>query len=91
VTEIELIDRAQRVLAEQPAVARQWIEEHARRFPGGTFAQEREAIAIEALVGEGRLVEANARAAQFRSKFPESAYLRRVDAVLRSSKTRQTH
>lgn len=85
-TEIELIDRAQRALAQQPAVARQWIDEHARRFPEGTFAQEREAIAIEALVGEGRLLEARSRAAQFRTKFPQSAYLRRIEAVLRNPK-----
>jgi hypothetical protein len=89
VTEIELIDRAQRSLAHQPAVARQWVEEHMKRFPEGTFAQERETIAIEAFVGEGRLIEARTRAAQFRARFPESAYLRRIDAVLRSPKTRE--
>jgi hypothetical protein len=88
VSEIELIDRAQRALAQQPAVAREWIGEHMKRFPDGTFTQERETIAIEAFVGEGRLVEAKARAAQFRARFPESAYLRRIDAVLRNPKAR---
>jgi hypothetical protein len=87
VAEIELIDRAQRALLRQPAVARQWVEEHMRRFPDGTFVQERETVAIEALVREGRLVEARARAFQFRTRFPQSAYLRRIDAVLRSPKT----
>ena len=91
ITEFELIDRAQRALAQQPAVARRWLEEHTRRFPDGTYAQEREAIAIEALVGEGRLVEAHGRAAQFRTNFPQSAYLRRIDAVLRNPKGRPSN
>jgi hypothetical protein len=89
VPEFELIDRAQRALARQPAMARRWVDEHLRRFPDGTFVQERETVAIEALVGEGRLVEARARASQFRATFPESAYLRRIDAVLRGPKARE--
>ena len=90
-SEIELIDRAQRALARQPAVARQWVDEHARRFPDGTFVQERETVAIEALVGEGRFPEARARASQFRTRFPQSAYLRRIDAVLRIAKTPESN
>jgi hypothetical protein len=89
-TEIELIDRAQRALAHQPAVARQWVDEHMRRFPEGTFVQEREAVAIEALVREGRMVEARTRAIQFRTRFPESAYLRRIEAWLRSPRTQES-
>jgi hypothetical protein len=89
-TEIELIDRAQRALAHQPTVARQWVDEHMRRFPDGTFVQEREAVAIEALVREGRMVEARTRAGQFRTRFPESAYLRRIDAWLRSPRTQES-
>jgi hypothetical protein len=89
-TEIELIDRAQRALARQPAVARQWVDEHTRRFPAGTFVQEREAVAIEALVREGRMVEARARAVQFRTRFPESAYLRRIEAWLRGPRTQES-
>ena len=91
VPEFELIDRAQRALARQPAMARRWIDEHMRRFPDGTFVQEREAVAIEALVGEGHLVEARARASQFRVRYPQSAYLRRIDAVLRGPKAREPH
>jgi len=89
-TEIELIDRAQRALAHQPKVARQWLDEHMRRFPDGTFVQERETVAIEALAREGRLVEARARASEFRTRFPQSTYLRRIDAVLRGHKTRDS-
>lgn len=68
-------------------MARQWVDEHMRRFPDGTFVQERETVAIDALVREGHLVEARARAFQFRTRFPQSAYLRRIDVVLRSPKT----
>ena len=89
-TEIELIDRAQRALAHQPSVAQKWVEEHMRRFPEGTFVQEREAVAIEALVREGRMVEAGTRGAQFRARFPESAYLRRIDTWLRSPRNQES-
>ena len=37
-------------------------DEHAARFPAGVLAQEREVIAIEALVRLGRMKEARARA-----------------------------
>jgi hypothetical protein len=80
--EVALLDRAQAALASRPADALASCDEHARRFPSGTLVQEREVLAIDALVRLGRRDEAEARAARFRQAFPRSGHLRRVDALL---------
>ncbi|MET0792442.1 MAG: hypothetical protein ABW061_13055, partial [Polyangiaceae bacterium] len=56
--------------------------EHAREFPAGVLTQEREVIAIDALLRLGRRSEAEARAASFHRQFPASAHGRRVDVLL---------
>lgn len=58
------------------------VDEHARRFPRGQFAEEREAFAVQALVGVGRVPEARARAEAFHRRFPRSALGSSVDASL---------
>jgi hypothetical protein len=80
--EVALLDRAQASLAGRPADALASCEEHARRFPKGTLVQEREVLAIDALLRLGRREEAEARAARFRLGFPRSGHLRRVEALL---------
>jgi outer membrane protein assembly factor BamD (BamD/ComL family) len=65
-----------------PAEALRALEEHRARFPQGTFAQEREVLAIEALVRLGRRAEAEARAAAFARQFPGSAHRRRIAVLL---------
>jgi hypothetical protein len=45
------------------------------------MSQEREMIAITALVRLGRQEEAYARAERFRRNYPKSAYLRQIDKV----------
>jgi hypothetical protein len=81
-SEVAILNRAQRIVARDPAGALSLAEDHARRFPSGALAQEREFIAIEALLGLGRRAEASARAAQFRAAFPGSAHARRLDLLL---------
>lgn len=49
-----------------------------RRFSAGYFAQEREAIAIAALVRLGRLAEARVRAGAFLATYPRSAFAARI-------------
>jgi hypothetical protein len=49
-----------------------------QRFPSGLFAQEREAIAIGALVRLGRLGEARTRARAFLASYPRSAFAERI-------------
>lgn len=58
------------------------VDEHARSWPSGMLGQEREMLRIEALVGLGRKSEAKALADAFRKANPNSAYTRRLDALV---------
>jgi len=80
--EVALLDRAQASLPASPADTLARCDEHARRFATGTLVQEREVLAIDALLRLGRRGEAEARAARFRQSFPRSGHLRRVEALL---------
>ncbi|HEY4013510.1 MAG TPA: hypothetical protein VGM06_09245 [Polyangiaceae bacterium] len=80
-----LLDIARRDLAQgEAAQALALTETHARRFPHPELAEEREAIAIQALVLEGRSDEARARAAKFRARAPNSLFLPAVEASVAS-------
>jgi hypothetical protein len=81
-TEAHLLQRAQDALSGGPAQALALTEAHASRFPAGALGQEREVVAIQALVRLGRLEEARARGARFAAAFPGSAHRRRIDALL---------
>jgi hypothetical protein len=59
-------------------------DEHARRFPHPQLGEEREAIAIQALVIAGRYDDARERARQFRAASPDSLFLPVVEASLAS-------
>lgn len=54
----------------------------AREFPNGALAQEREALAIEALRASGRLPEARARAGAFLARYPASPHASSVRRAL---------
>jgi predicted acylesterase/phospholipase RssA len=56
--------------------------EHASTYPNSALAQEREVIAIEALVTLGRPAEAKARVAEFRAKWPTSSHLLRIEQLV---------
>jgi hypothetical protein len=58
------------------------LNEHRARFLHGAFEQEREVLAIEALVRLGRRAEAQGRAASFEAAFPHSAHRRRIAVLL---------
>ena len=57
-TEIQLLQRAQDALAGSPATALDLINRHIARFPNAGLGQEREVIAVDALVRLGRIGEA---------------------------------
>jgi hypothetical protein len=80
-SEVELLQTASTVLGGNPAEALQLCEEHRRFYPSGAMSQEREMIAVTALVRLGRQDEAYARAERFRLNYPKSAYLRQIDKV----------
>ncbi len=81
--ELLLIDDAHRALqrgaAEEALVL---LRGHASRFQAGTLAQEREVLAIEALVLLGRRAEAQQRAEDFQAKYPTSSHLVRLQKLL---------
>jgi hypothetical protein len=80
-----LIDDARARLAAGDATgALARAADHARQFPKAQLEEEREAIAIQALVLASRPDEARARADAFRARWPRSVYLSAVDAATRS-------
>jgi hypothetical protein len=81
-TEPGLLEQARRALHVDPARALALADRHELRYPSGALVPDREAIAIEALVGLGRLDEARARAGHFFRAFPGSVHQRHVEALL---------
>jgi hypothetical protein len=73
--ELRLLERAQQALRADPARALVFAEEHRQRFARGQFAQEREMIAIEALVSLGQSERAATRARAFARRYPDSSHL----------------
>ena len=55
------------------------LAKHARRFPRGRLAEEREALRVRSLLAAGRTAEAHRVAAAFATEFPRSALLQRLD------------
>ena len=83
--ETAMIDRAHAALARGEArTALEAAEAHARRFPRGQLAENREGVAIQALVTLGRADEARARAAAFRRRWPDGLLRDAVEAAVRS-------
>ena len=60
------------------------LDEHAKKFPRGVLAEEREGLAVQALVGAARYEDARRRGGRFREKYPQSALLPGVLEALRS-------
>jgi hypothetical protein len=79
-----LVERARvALLRRAPADALAAVEEHARRFPRGQLAEEREALAVQCLAALGRGDDARTRAEVFHRRFPQSALGAVVDAAAR--------
>ncbi len=80
--ELRLLSQAQDALGQAPARALAMTSEHARQFPSGVFAQEREVIAIEALLKLRRTDDATRRGSAFLSTFASSTHAPRVLQML---------
>jgi hypothetical protein len=74
-TELHLLELAQQALQGDPARALAIAERHRHRFAHGQFAQEREMLAIQALVALGQHDRAAARARAFARSYPDSSHL----------------
>jgi hypothetical protein len=81
-SEVELLKNARSALAADPLQAFALTEQCKGRSPNGAFAQEREYIAIVALLRLGRANDARSRASSFRVHYKNSAYLPRLSAML---------
>jgi hypothetical protein len=81
--ERSLVDRARTALGRgQSSDALAALDAHAARYPHGRLSEEREALAVEALARSGRMDLALARAARFRTSYPNSVFRGVVDAAL---------
>ncbi len=81
-----LIDTARSALSRgRAADALRAADDHARQFPRGRLAEERETMAIQALLLTGRRSDAEARGQRFHKAYPGSLYGNAVDALLAPS------
>jgi len=81
-SEASFLRRTQAALSRDPARALGMTARHAELYPRGFLLQERDVIAIDALVRLGRLDEARARAAEFHARYPQSAHASRIATIL---------
>ena len=83
--ERRVLDSARERLAQGDGTgALEHLDDHARRFPHATLAEEREALAIQALVNLGRYDDARRRADAFRTRWSNSVYAAAVKATMAS-------
>lgn len=86
--ELAIIDAARAALAaKQPETTLKQVQIYARRFHGGNFAEEAQALEIQALAAVGRRDEATAKGQRFLDSHPGSAYERRVRSALATEVT----
>lgn len=80
-----LLEQARIALARgRPAAALQALERHAAEDPADRWREEREVLAIQALVSLGRGEEARRRATQFVRRYPESLFRPVVERAVRA-------
>ena len=78
-----LLDPARRALAAgEPQACLTELAKHARAFPSGKLAEEREAMTINALVGVGRYAQAREKAEIFSRRYPRSFLMPSVEAAI---------
>ena len=81
-----LLEDARQALARHaPGRALARLRDHGTEFPDGTLAEEREALAVQALVASGDRRAARARATNFRDHYSDSIFLDLVDELVPTS------
>lgn len=81
-SEWQLVRQAREALVSDPDASLRLTDEHARRYPHGALAQEREVIAVDALVRLGRRDDAKARADVLLRRFPQTAHRAHIESLL---------
>lgn len=84
--EARSLEHARELLARSPAEALSLLTRHAREFPDGTLAVERELLTVDALLRLGRRSEAEARGRALQGRAPGSLYERRLEKMLGGAK-----
>jgi len=59
-----------------------FLMSHERQFPAGDLTEERERLAIEALLAQGRRALAEQRAQRFHRRYPRSGYWSQIEQLL---------
>jgi hypothetical protein len=81
--ELDLLRRAHAALRRHDSnSALELVDQHAHDYPQGVFAQEREVLAVQALLKKQCRPEAIARAQQFIGRFADSAYAFRMRGLI---------
>jgi hypothetical protein len=81
-SEWQLVRQAREALGADPSASLRLTAEHARLYPRGALTQEREVIAVDALVRLGRRQEAEARAGALLRQSPQTAHRAHIEALL---------
>lgn len=81
-SELALLRRARAALRRDPVAALSLAQQHARDYPHGVFVQEREVLALEALLKQRRSAEAMERAERFVTEQAGSPYALRIREML---------
>jgi hypothetical protein len=79
--EPSLMEKIRASAKSAPASALTLSQEGERRFGDSTFAEERSALAIEALINQDRIGAARSRAYQFLERYPNGPYSAHVAAM----------
>jgi hypothetical protein len=79
------VAEARETLGRSPAAALALLERHRQTYPRGALVEEREVLAVEALLRLGRRARAESRAQAFLERFPSSAYRRRLGELIGTS------
>jgi hypothetical protein len=82
IAELVLLERARRIMARDPARTLALTEQHRTSFRTPNFAEERELLAIEALVRSHQRGAAERRARAFTRSYPQSLHTHRLKAIL---------
>jgi len=80
--ELTLLQNARAALRDDPQAALRFAEQHAREYPQGVFVQEREMLAINALLKQRKSAAAHERAARFVAAHEGSSYAVQLRALL---------
>lgn len=85
-SEIALLREARAAVTSQPSRALALCGDHQRHYPNGVLGEEREVIAVKALLALGRVGDAQRRGRSFLRTHESSAHRARIEALLEEAR-----